>query len=182
MIMRKTLKILHTVGSCGMLGALVAALVLIYLMPTPTDAAFADMRSAIALFSSYILLPSLGIVLVSGLLAMAAHPPYLSKGWALLKAGFGIIVFKGTLHLVGAHDDYAGQLNALVAEGTALPTTALNGALAYENLMIWTLLWLSIANVVVGVWRPRFVKESRKRADPPKSVKAATEPAEQQAA
>ena len=180
--MRKTLKIFHTVGACGMVGALVAALVLIYLMPTPTDAAFADMRRAIALFSNYILMPSLGVVLVSGLLAMAAHPPYMSKGWALLKAGFGIIVFKGTLHLIGAHDDYANQLSAAVAEGTPLPASALDGALAYENLMIWTLLWLSIANVVVGVWRPRFVKESRKKAAQPAAVEAAAEPIEKQAA
>lgn len=161
--MRKILKSLHTIGSCGMIGALVAALVLIYLAPTPTDLAFVEIRASIALLSNVVLLPSLGIVLVSGLLAMAAHPPYMNKGWALLKAGFGIIVFKGTLHLVGAHDDYARQLQDAVSEGIALQPNALDGALAYENTMIWTLLILALANVVVGVWRPRFIREKAKK-------------------
>lgn len=164
--MRKTLKILHTIGACGMIGALVAALVLIYFAPVTSDASFAEMRTSIALFSNYILLPSLGIVLVSGLFAMAAHTPYMNKGWVLLKAGFGIIVFKGTLHLIGAHDDYATQLTAAVAEGRVLPATALDGALAHENLMIWTLLILSVANVVVGVWRPKFIREKTLRRGP----------------
>lgn len=154
--MRKTLKILHTVGSCGMVGALVAALVLIAFAPQASVAAYADMRQSIAHLSSYILLPSLGIVIVSGLLAMAAHAPYCDKGWALVKAGFGVIVFKGGLHIVSGHEEAATHAADAAAQGLSMAEAMANGALAHEGLMLWTMLIIAIANIVLGVWRPRF--------------------------
>lgn len=171
--MRKTLKILHTVGSCGMVGALAGALILMALAPQESQRAYVDMRVSVAALSDYILLPSLGIVLVSGLLAMAAHTPYLSKGWVLVKAAFGIIMFKGVLHIVGAQSHYAEQLVIEANGGVTLSPDRMQGALAYEGGMLWTMLILSILNIVIGVWRPRFSKTTRSSTSVRKAASAA---------
>ena len=162
-MMRKTMKILHTVGSCGMLGAVVAAMILLALPMGQGIDSYVQTRVAVAALSDYILLPSLGAVIFSGLIAMAVHMPYLQKGWVLVKAAFGIIVFKGTLHLVGAHGAYADVLTAEQAAGR-LGWEDATGALPHEWALLWTMLALGVANIVLGVWRPNFERAKQKRA------------------
>jgi hypothetical protein len=158
--MRKTLKIFHTLATCGVIGALGGAMVLMAWAPQETPQAYADMRLSVAALGNYILLPSLGLVLFSGFVAMAVHTPYLNKGWALVKAAFGIIMFKGILHVIGAFDDHATQISEAVATGTLRPE-AMNGALPYEWVMLWTMMALSVGNVVLGVWRPKFERKKK---------------------
>jgi hypothetical protein len=156
MLWRRVTKILHTIGSCGFVGAAAAAIVLISLREHPDLAALADTRLGIALISQYILLPSLAVVIVSGLLAMALHKPYLNKGWAWAKAASGILVFKGGLHVVGAQTDHAETLQALVDAGETRAVEAVTLALPHEWGLLWAMLFLAAANIVLGVWRPRF--------------------------
>ena len=59
-------------------------------------------RQAIAAIARYVLLPSLALVLVTGLLAIAATRGYHDAGWAWVKALLGIGVFEATLVTVGA--------------------------------------------------------------------------------
>ncbi len=169
--LRRTLKILHTLASCGMVGALAGALVLLNFAPQDTPAAYVDMRQAVAALSDYVLLPSLATVIVSGLLAMAVHVPYLNKGWVLAKAALGIVVFKGGLHVVGAHSAYADRLLGEVAAGAELPPEALMGALPYEAAALWGMLALAVVNIVLGVWRPKFIRD---RASATRSKRPAT--------
>jgi len=161
MALRRTLKLLHTLGSCGMVGALAGALVLLHFAPQEGAAAFSDMRRSVAALSDYILLPSLALVIVSGLLAMAVHIPYLNKGWAFAKAALGIVVFKGGLHVSGAHSAYAERIADVVAGGMTLSPALMAGALPYETALLWSMLALSVANIILGVWRPRFVRDTR---------------------
>ena len=44
------------------------------------------------------------------------------------------------------------------------------GALPYEAAMLWGMLALSVANIVLGVWRPRFVKQQAKSAQRKRDV------------
>ncbi len=149
-----------------MVGALVGAIILLEFVPQETPQSYADMRRSLAILGDYMLLPSLGLVLVSGVLAIAATPAYINKGWALAKAFFGIIMFKGGLHVVGAHSHYADQLASRLEAGEVIPATDLAGALPYEDLLLWTMLVLSVANIVLAIWRPRFSrKESRQTRD-----------------
>ena len=71
MHLRKTMKFLHTVASAGMIGGLLAYGVLLVYAPQDTLSRYADMRQSIMYVSNYVLLPSLGIALVTGLLSMA---------------------------------------------------------------------------------------------------------------
>lgn len=153
--MRKAMKVLHTLAAAGLLGGLVVYMLLLVVAPQDTPAAYADLRVSIAAISNYLLLPSLAVVLLSGIAAMVLHDPYLHKGWAWLKAASGILMFKGILTIVGAKADYASTVAQRVAEGE-VAAEVLARALTYEWATLVVMLALSVANVVVGIWRPRL--------------------------
>ncbi|MDN2565962.1 DUF2269 family protein [Aquibium sp. A9E412] len=161
--MRKLLKCLHTLAACGLIGGLAVYMLLLALAPQETPAAYAQLRQAIAAVSNYLLMPSLAVALVSGLLSMAVHTPFLDKRWVWLKAAMGILMFKGVLTIVGAKADYAAALSRRIAEGTAAPD-ALAAALAHEWATLWVVMALSVANVVLGVWRPGLARRQGGRS------------------
>ena len=80
--MRKTWKFLHTLAACGVIGALLGYAVLLAHAPQDTPEAYAAMRQSISALCDYILFPSLAVVLITGLLAMAAHHPFVEMRWA----------------------------------------------------------------------------------------------------
>lgn len=154
-MLRKTLKCFHTISACGLIGGLGCYMILLVFAPQDTPAAYADLRQSIALVSDYVLIPSLAIALVSGLLAMAFHMPFMDKGWAWAKTVMGILMFKGVLTVVGAKADHAAAL-AEKMEAGVVTRAAIDDALYYEWATLWIVMALSVANVVLGVWRPRF--------------------------
>ena len=163
--MRRVLKILHTIASGGLVGGVLAYMVLLTVAAPETPATYADLREAVAILSNWVLLPSLGVALVSGLLSMVVHRPFLDKGWAWCKAALGILMFKGVLTIVSAKANYAAAISRKMAAGEA-PADALEVALAYEWATLGAVLAISVANIVLGVWRPRFKQMSRSRAQP----------------
>lgn len=171
---RKTLKILHTLASCGLIGGLLAYMVLLLAAPQQTPAAYADLRVSIAAVSNYVLLPSLAVALVSGLWSMAIHAPFRDKGWAWLKAALGILMFKGVLTILGAKADHAAAVAERIAAGEAA-SQVLETALAYEWHTLLTVMALSVANVVLGVWRPKLKAGGPARLRPA-AVERASDP------
>lgn len=161
--MRKSLKILHTLASCGLLGGLLCYAIVLLAVKPETAAGYADLRAAIAAISDYLLLPSLAVALITGLFAMAVHKPFMDKGWVWGKAAMGLLMFKGTLAIIGANADSAAAVSAKIAAGEA-PPEALEAALANEWYALGVIVFLSVANVVLGVWRPRQMWPSRSRA------------------
>lgn len=156
---RKLTKILHTVSAAGLIGGLGAYMVLLT-VGTPTDAsAYAELRGSIKVISDYVLLPSLGIALVSGLISMLVHSPFLDRGWVWIKAAMGILMFKGVLTVVSAKSAYAAKVSQEIADGTAAPD-ALASLLSLEWWTLVAVMGVSIANVVLGVWRPKLVNLS----------------------
>ena len=167
--MRKAMKILHTLAAAGLLGGLAVYMLLLVVAPQDTPAAYADLRISIAAISNYLLLPSLAVVLLSGIASMVLHDPYLHKGWAWLKAASGILMFKGILTIVGAKADYASTVAQRVAEGE-VAAEVLERALTYEWATLGVMLALSVANVVVGVWRPRLERGRARSAASARSL------------
>ena len=161
--MRQVFKILHTLAACGLIGGLGCHMILLVTAPQDTPAAYADLRQSIAAISNYVLLPSLAIALVSGLLSMIVHPSFLDKGWALIKAGMGILMFKGVLTIVGAKADHAAAASRKIANGEPM-AEVLNAAVAHEWHALGVVMALSLANVVLGIWRPRRMPRLRIRA------------------
>jgi uncharacterized membrane protein len=155
--MRKAVKILHSLAAGGLLGGLACYAVLLLAAPQHSPAAYADLRQSIAVISDYVLLPSLAVALVSGLISMIVHRPFLDLGWVWLKALLGILMFKGTLTIVSAKADYAATLSRRIAEGEA-PPGALADLLALEWGTLAVVAAIAVANVVLGIWRPRLAR------------------------
>jgi len=158
--MRKTLKFLHTLAACGLIGGLACyAAILIFAAPHDAAApAYAHARRAIQVLANYILLPSLAVALVSGLLSMAVHRPFQEMRWVWAKALLGISMFEATLGIIGSKADYAAKVSAEIAAGAVAPD-ALQSALHTEWNSIFAVFALSVVNVVLGVWRPRLVRK-----------------------
>ncbi len=133
MAWRKIFKALQEIGAVGVMGAFAACLVLVLTAPDPEESlsGHAAVRSGIAAVSRYILVPSLLLVLCSGLLAMAVNPALQDAGWAWLKA-------------------------LLAATGGPWGPATLEALLRTERGGLRGLLALSVANIVIAVWRPRF--------------------------
>lgn len=161
--MRKAVKILHSLAAGGLLGGLACYAILLLAAPQETPAAYADLRRSIAVISDYVLLPSLAVALVSGLVSMIVHRPFLDLGWVWIKALLGILMFKGTLTIVSAKADHAATVSARIARGEA-PADALAELVTLEWGTLAVVAAIAVANVVLGVWRPRLLRLGSGRA------------------
>lgn len=153
--MRKTVKILHTVSGSGLIGGLGAYMLLLVFAPQGTPEEYADLRTIIVVLSTYLLLPSLALALITGLLSMVVHYPFREQGWAWVKAVTGILLFEGVLAIIGAKATYAAEVSRKIAEGTAAPN-ALHSLIQLEWGTLWVVMAITLVNVALGVWRPRL--------------------------
>jgi hypothetical protein len=153
--LRRALKLLHELGAAGVVGAFVCCIALIMTSHHSPLPEYAVSRESIAVICRLILVPSLAVVLISGLLGLAANPAFHNAGWVWVKALLGISMFEGTLLTVAASARHAAELTRLALAGDADPLQ-LAALLRTEWGGLWLLLTLSIANIVLGVWRPRF--------------------------
>lgn len=144
-------KVLHEVASIGFGGGLAACLLINGLADPASPESFAAARQAFAAIAKLLLVPSMAVVVVSGLLAIAATRGYMDAGWAWLKALLGITVFEATLMVVGSGARHAEMLAAATADPAAL-----QALLRSERYTLWLLIALCVVNVVLAVWRPRL--------------------------
>lgn len=130
-------------GSIGITGGLAAYLLVLV------------MRDGLTLLSKWLILPSMLVVLLSGLLAVVANTAFLEAPWVWINGLAGMLVFEATLLTI----DGPAQRNAkFVHEAVAgnIETQALPGMISDEWGALWILLGLFTANVVLAIWRPRF--------------------------
>ena len=114
-------KAVHDVASIGFGGALAACLVINI---TANPSSTVDFQAGRLVFSSiaqYILVPAMAVVVISGLIALAATRAYREAGWAWLKALLGMSVFVSTLMVAGS----AGAGGELAAAAAAADQAAL---------------------------------------------------------
>jgi len=177
---RKSIKVMHQIGAVGVLGALVACVVLVVTAPEESLEGYAAVRRGIAALSKWVLVPSLLLVLVSGLAAIAANRAYMDAGWAWIKALSGIVIFEGTLMNIDGTAQRAAELAATAAAaaggaGAVGPDAALLAALLRtEWLGLWTMIALSVANIVIGVWRPKLRRLPKPATQPDGGVSPPT--------
>jgi hypothetical protein len=162
--LRRSIKFLHTMGSIGFMGSLAALLVLAKLAPPPASLeGYALIRSVQAQIASGIVLPCIALTLVPGLAAIGVTQAFHNAGWAWLKAATGVLVFAGGLHAIAPIQDEARYAAEALA-GKLDPTT-LTGVSGGEITTLWVLLFVSTANVALGVWRPRLSRPAGKAAE-----------------
>lgn len=140
------------------MGALAAHIILLTIMPeTNSLAEYVALRRGIGAIASWLLLPSLAVVLVSGLLAMAFSATYYNAGWAWVKLGFGVITFEGTLLSVQGPATRAAEASARALDGSLDPL-AIEAMMRGEWGSLWVILTIALLNVVLAIWRPRFTR------------------------
>ena len=153
--MRKTLKFFHTLASCGLIGALLGYMIILTYAPHDTPASYADARQTISALCNYVLLPSLALALITGLLSMAVHHPFQELRWVWVKAFLGLSMFESTLAIIQSKANEAAKISLEIAAGK-VDAGALSTTLAHEWTSLGAIMALSLANIVLGVWRPRL--------------------------
>lgn len=152
--MRQLMKFLHSVASCGVIGGLAAYALVLAKAPQATAAQYADVRRTIEAICDIDLVPSVALALVTGLLAMAVHRPYQQRRCAWVKAATGIGMFESTFAITQSKAHTATVIAQKIAAGEA-PADALATALNSEWTTLWAIMAIALANVALGVWRPK---------------------------
>lgn len=163
--MKRFVKLLHSLSSIGLTGGLATYMLVLWAGPDISSLSeYSAMREALAMVAKWLLLPSMLVVLVTGLWAMAIHYPFHEAPWVWLKALSGILIFEATL----ASIDGPAQAAAAAA------ASAVNGEIDAQRLAElvrdewgawWMLLALNVANVALATWRPRFARVFRGPAE-----------------
>ena len=74
-----------------------------------------------------------------------------------MKALLGLSMFEATLAIIQSKANYAAKISAKIASGEASPD-ALTASIATEWYSLGAIMALSIANIVLGIWRPSLSK------------------------
>jgi uncharacterized membrane protein len=154
--MRRLLKFLHTIGAIGMMGALASFIVLARIAPPASSIAdHALISGAMAEISRWIFLPSLAITLIAGLLAVAESRAFQNAGWVGAKLATGVLIFEGGLvHIHGAIQEEAARSARALAE--QVDPATITGSFGVGQGTLWVIFAVALANVALGIWRPRF--------------------------
>ncbi len=141
------------------MGATACLLVLISFAPAPSSslAGYASTYGAMSEIATWVFYPSLALTLVAGLLAIAVNPAYHNAGWVGAKLATGVLIFEGGLVYVQGPIRAEAERSASALAGQLDPAT-ITGSYGAERSTLWVLLAIATANVVLGVWRPRFTR------------------------
>ena len=158
---RRMLKFLHTVGAVGLMGSMAALLAIMAVLPDPAAALaeYATLRGAMLVVANWVFLPSLAIVLLAGLFAIAVTRAFQDVGWVWVKLASGVLVFKGSL--VGIHGPIRHEAEASAAalaasSAESANVSALGANLSGEIGVLWVMMGIATLNIVLAIWRPRF--------------------------
>ena len=152
---RRLLKFAHTLGAAGFMGGALALIAMAGVARASAGGAGdPPLVGAMAEVAAWIVGPSMMLVVMSGLLSVAVTPAFHDVGWVWLKAGTGVLVLEGGLHVLGPLAEAAKPgAGALARAPDPASVTRLFTA---EVNTLWVLLAVSAANVALGVWRPRL--------------------------
>ena len=154
--MRRALKFLHTIGAAGLLGAMAALLVLSFCAPPATSLApYAAVRGAMGAVSTWMFLPSLGLSIMAGLLAVAFNRAFHNAGWAWAKLVSGVLLFEGGLQGIQGPMQNEAERSAVALAGHGDGAALASGT---ERATLWVLLAVAVVNVVLGIWRPKLTR------------------------
>jgi hypothetical protein len=156
--MRRLMKFLHTMGAIGLMGAMACLLLLLSFTPAPVSLSeYALMRAAMGGIATWIFLPSLGLTLIAGLLAIGVNRAYHNAGWAWVKLFSGLLVFEWGLAAIQGPMQQEAELSARAVAHEVDPAT-LGASLGAEWNSLWVMLAIATANVILGIWRPRLTR------------------------
>jgi hypothetical protein len=153
--MKPLLKFLHVLAAIGFAGALVVSLLVAATADDATATAFAAARRALTATAHNVVLPSLVLLVASGMLLTVKQPLSFDARWVWAKAVIGLLVAGITLFVVQPALMRAGALAQMAVEGSAV-LQPLSAALFAERIGSLLNLMLCLAAIALAVWRPRL--------------------------
>lgn len=153
--MKPLLKLLHLVAAMGYVGALVILLLLSLTADDSTASAFAAVRGATLTIAQTVGMPSLVLLLLTGMLLTTTQPALLEARWLWTKALLGMLVGGIALLVVQPAVMRAAALAQMALEGSP-SFQLLEAALGTERIGAGVNLLLCLAAMALAVWRPRL--------------------------
>ena len=140
------------------MGAMACLIVLLRFTPAPSSLSeYARMRGAMGGIANWIFFPSLGLTLISGLLAIGVTRAYHNAGWAWVKLASGILIFEWGFVAIQGPMQQEAELSAHALAHEVDPA-ALAASLGAEWNSLWVMIAVAMANVILGIWRPRLTR------------------------
>lgn len=152
---RHVMKIVHLLALAGFAGGLAAALLLAGYADDAPPSLLAALRTAIASLGEALVVPSLVLMIVSGMLLVVARPQLVGARWLWAKAVLTVAVAAVALGIVQPALTRAAGLAAEGALGTPAPAEMLQ-AFTAERAGGAASLLLVVLTVALAVWRPRL--------------------------
>ncbi len=149
---RRFLKFAHLGGVALALGALACEIVLATQVASASGASRRALLDAGAEAASWLLVPGLLVAVVSGLLAIAVHRPFMDEPWVWLKALIGMVMTGVVLVSIQPAIHEAARMVDEVGPGKALEALSRG---------VWQNLVLGALAIALGVWRPRIALHRR---------------------
>jgi uncharacterized membrane protein len=159
--MKPLLKLLHLVAAIGYVGALAVLLLLSLTADDSTALAFAAARRTTLTIAQTIGLPSLVLLLLTGMLLTTTQPALLEARWLWAKALLGMLVGGIALLVVQPAVMRAAALAQMSLDGSP-SFRSLEAALGTERIGVGINLLLCLAAMALAVWRPRLGGGSRR--------------------
>ncbi|MGZ8254971.1 MAG: hypothetical protein ACXWVT_08980 [Burkholderiaceae bacterium] len=152
---KNLIKLLHFASLVGLAGGILVSLVLADTIDATSPSASASMHAAIALICGAVIVPSMIVILLTGMLLVVARPHLISARWVWAKAVLGVVTGAVTLLALQPAVNAAASMSATGALGDAAPGP-LASAIASEHAAAWWTLGLVLVAMLVAVWRPRI--------------------------
>jgi len=154
---RQWLKFGHSMTAISFLGSVIVLWVMIDQLPRPEGALeiYAAQRQLMARIASMVLMPSLLISLLFGMASMAVVSGFHSAPWAWAKLLTTVLMLEGSL--LGIQSPIKRE--AILAEKALMDPIHIAGLaqnLSSEQMSLVLIGVVAMANVALGVWRPKF--------------------------
>lgn len=155
--MRKLLKFGHSMTAITFLGSVVVLWVFHHYLPQPAEALeiYVAERQVMERIASLVLMPSLMLSLLFGIASLTMVKSFHGAPWAWGKLFTTVLMLEGSLMGIQSpiKKEAALAVSALSDE-SVIAGLALNAEA--EQLSLILIGFVAIANVALGVWRPRF--------------------------
>lgn len=157
--MNPLMKLLHLVAAFGFVGATAATLLLSLTADDSNASAFAVARRAVLTVAQNLGLPSLVLLVLTGMLLTMRHPALVEARWVWAKALIGLLVGGIALLVVQPGVMRAAALAEMVLQGS-MSVGPLDAAVRTERIGAAINLALSLTAAALAVWRPRLGRGS----------------------
>lgn len=160
----RVVKVIHFLGLVGFVGGLAASAVLTGFADQAPPGVLAALRLAIAEVGESLVVPSLILVIVSGMLLVVARPTLVHARWVWAKAVIAVLMAVISLAVVQPGVRRAAVLASEAALGTPV-RDAMVLATSAESLGGMAVMLLALAALVLAVWRPRLGQTMERGGD-----------------